>query len=364
MHVRSLSRSVLLASGCVGALALTPATADAQLRHDLVPAMPQSAEGDSSRYLEGLGSHGRSQLLIHATHLAGLQGRALTGVAFRRDGRSTYVWHGGAVDLVVRIGAAASSVTAPSSSFRDNLPQPFEVFRGTIDLPATVPTANPIDWTAGNVVEITFDRPFAYASGDLVVEWEGTPRRGEEFGWPIDAVAEQIEGQVQRIGQACGGPRAADGTRAFIAPRTLVPGLHAQFDLSGEPGASAFLFLAATPLQQSLDLTPFGAPGCRVHVDPTMFLAATVSAPWADPSHGGIGRARIALPDDSHLLGANLAAQWLELGSRGLSTSEALDCRLAATLPSMGLALCSQREGGVVSVTTHLAPRVRFSSRP
>ncbi|MBK8974574.1 MAG: hypothetical protein IPM29_01475 [Planctomycetes bacterium] len=330
----------------------------------VVPAAQAGAEGDSARMVEGLGHAGRQQILVHVSHLAPLAGRRLTALTFRRDHTADFTGLGGEIDLVVRVGAAGRTVTAPSRTFADNVVGAVEVFRGRVTLPAASPSAPASAvWTGDNAVRVQFTTPYAYAGGDLCVDLAGAPVGTAPIVWYPDAVSDATTGIVTVVGTACGPFANPSGQRTGVGPRGLVPGETARFTTWGTPGAFAILGLGGGLRSQPLDLALVGAPGCTLHVDPLITLVTVVSPPPFGPELGGLAQHRVPLPAQQSMLGVHLGAQWLELAGAALTASEALDCTVATQVPGLGIAVVSQLAGREVDVDLTRAPVLRLSAQ-
>lgn len=330
-----------------------------------VPAHAAAAEGDSARMVEGLGHAGRQQILLAASHLASAQGHDLISLSFRRDHTGAFAGDGGEVDLVLRVAAAGRPVHAPAVDLAANAPGAVEVFRGRLTLPvASATAAASTAWSGDNVVTIPFALPYAYAGGDLCVDLEGTPVGGAPVIWYPDAVADDVAGVVTPVGFPCGSHTDFGGQRnASVAAAELIPGETPRFNAWGTPGALAFLGLGVGVRSSTIDLGFIGAPGCGLGIDPVVTLPTVVSAPLFDQMTSGLAILSVPLPNQSSLLATHLGAQWFEFAGSSLTTTEALDCRIAARLPNLGMAVVSQEAGRAAAVDLTRAPVLRFGVR-
>ena len=182
----------------------------------------------------------------------------------------------------------------------------------------------------------------------------------------MDAAFDTITGSWTEVGNACG-PHG-DPT-AFASSRTLVPGGTARFGVRGGPGEVAVLALAAAVQTRALPLAFVGsARDCYLHLFGILATTTTTVGPQASAAnafHGGFANAAAAIPNDPGLFGARFAAQWILIGTT-LTSSNAVECRLAQGIPSLGMATVSSKPGsppGLGDVSTVRAPVLRFDYR-
>lgn len=343
-------RSLLLA-----ALAWAPLAAQQTL---VVPQACTNSEGNTASGMPGLGGDGATQVLIAASHLQGLIGHTIVGLAFRRDG----AWLAGLPQsdgqIVVRIGASTRDPLDPAPDFATNLPGGTEVYRGPLVAPAMPPIQGFVGWTAPHVVEISFAQGFAYAGGPLAVEIEGSVTSTPTF-YPLDGVDEALAVPAIDVGHACG-PRASLLVRTALRSGSgFVPGGTTQLHLAGTAGNAALACFGASLLPQPVALDFLGAPGCTWYVD--VFAAMRTSVvPTSIDVFGALATVRLQLPGSSALLGGQLFVQWLEFGSTGPATSQAMQLSIASQLPSLGMAQLERMSDGSVIVSPATGPVVAF----
>jgi hypothetical protein len=348
-----MTMRALLVSCCLAATALA--------QHVVVPSAFESVDGPSRFGFAGVTVADHQQIVVDARHLTALQSQAITGIRLRRDQTFGAALAAGRFDLVVRIGNAPGEARRASASFAGNLPSPIEVFRGRIDLPPAPPVSGPLGWDAPDAVAIRFATPWPYTGGHLCLDLDGTPTSATR--WPFDAASDPVQGSVTNLGVACSRFASAVGQTVVAMPRDLIVGQTARFVGRGEPGGSAFPLFGLQALPTPVDLAVVGAPGCALRIASFASGATSYGPIELGALFGGLANYRIAIPSDSALLGARFLTQWLETGPP-LTSSNALDCRIAAALPTLGMATVSAAPGqpeGHVDVTQ--APVVRFDLR-
>lgn len=326
----------------------------------VVPAAFAAAEGDRGFLVAGTTHAERMQIVIDAAHLAAANGRSLVGLEFRRDAGLRDELAAASVDVVVRVGTARRAASAASATFADNGDALVEVFRGVVSLPRAPAVTGSVGWSADQMWSVRFAQPFPYAGGGLVVDVEGAPSGAASF-WPVDATGAVSDAVALVVGRACGPFVDVAGRNNHWSRSELVPGETAMFDSWGEPGAAAFLLIGLHADPTGTDLAPLGAPGCRLHVLGLAALATTFGAARFGAALGGPAVVAVQLPADSALAGARFAAQWVQLGS-AVSTSEAVACTIASSLPGLGVAwILGERGAPTGHVTTTSAPVLRLS---
>lgn len=335
---------------------VTVASLAAQGLH-VVPNSWASTEAPSMLATPGAGISERQQILIDASELSPLLGRRITGLVFRRDSG-----YGDALDpaqgtIVASLGVAATAPHSASPVWSANLPQRIECYRGPIVAPASPAiAAGGAGWTHPHAIDLQFSTPFAYSGGHLCIELEGTTNA--DVWWPIDAITDSAAGTVSAEGQACG-PRSRQlGQTAFVAAADLVVGRTAICKLFSDLGTSTILIVGLGMLPSPFDLALIGSPGCWIYVEPIATVPSTVTTPILGTPFGAVTNVNLHIPAQSNLMGAPLALQWVEMTTNGVASSNALNCTIAATPPTLPMAVVWQRPNGNVIIDTTRAPVV------
>ncbi len=349
-----MNRSFLLAA------ALSVASTCLGQTYTTVPAVYDTTEAPDVTLVVAAGIPARQQILIDGVHLSQLVGHSITGIQFRRDSTLGDGLLGGSSDLIVRIGISPGPAADAVADFGVNVSGATDVFRGTLTVPSTPSGSGFAGWQASHVVGIPFSVPYTYGGGTLCIDLESTTS-GSGLIWPVDALRDSTTGFVVDLGGQCG-PLASTGSTAGTHAELLIPGSTARFWFRNEPGSFAVMLLGLPPTGTPLDLGFAGAPGCSLAVSPMIEVPAVVPAQESFPGFGGVAYVVVDLPAQPGLLGAAFGVQWAGVGSQ-LVTSNALDCQLAPSVPTIGVAIVEQRNGDPapeVNLTT--APVLRFES--
>lgn len=307
-----------------------------------VPASYASTDAASRLWVAGFSADLRQQTIVGASHLQALLGRDLIAVRFRRDADPA-AFAGGSANLVVQIGTTATAPLAASQSFAANLPQPTQVFAGSIAVPASPPAPGPnANWDAQHSVRIPFSAPFRYLGGSLVLDISGTvdPTAPVEW-WPADAAFDPLTGSVHSVGTGCGVHANAAGEWASVAASTLLAGGTAQLSARGTEQGLALLFLGAPAQPQGMPLewlVPGALPGCHVHLPLPAALLVTTFANVPFAGEGGVAIQFVRIPNQPWVLGASFGTQWVDVQQQ-FATSNAVDFTIAAAMPSLDLAV-------------------------
>jgi hypothetical protein len=331
---------------------LTSSALCAQGLH-VVPRGHASAEGDAMLAMPGISTADRVQIIIAGSELTELSGKQLTGIVLRRDTSHTGALAQAQGQVVVRIGLAASSPESAARGFAVNLPQSVEVYRGAITAPASPASPAGPSWSAQDSAALQFTTGFHYTGGPLCIELEALANAAT--WWPVDAKTDPAGGQATSIGASCGSLQDWVET-AGVFPAGLVIGRTATFYLNGGPRNPAWLLLGFRLLPQSLDLGPFGAPGCWLHVDPITAMPSVLSDGAAGFAGQGLANVHLHLPVDTGLFGARFAAQWVELQGATFSTSNAIDCQIASIPPTVPMTLVAARANELPTVRSAAVP--------
>ncbi|MBI5850182.1 MAG: hypothetical protein HZB39_03970 [Planctomycetes bacterium] len=351
--MKPLRLAPLLSLTCCGGLV-------AQGIH-VVPAGLGNAEGQTVSLLaDGRNPH-RRQVVIAASELLALVDQEITALVFRRDANaSPGATQSGTLNVTLSLGAAPQGPASARPDFVANLPVPITVFQGNVILPSSPDAGSRMpQWAGSDIVEITLTTPWRYAGGDLCLDLQSTSA-GCSW-WPVDAHRVAAPGAVQSFGSACGPRALAWGETNHVSAADLVVGGTASFQFNGAPGALALMFVGLAPLPAPMDLTFLGAPTCTLDVAPIGSLATGVSPAWTtDLDVGGMAQLPITLPTDLSFLGGELWTQWLDSDGPTFTTSNALRCRIAAAMPSLGLATIEQLGNGPIYVQPGAGPVLAF----
>ncbi|MHC4814691.1 MAG: hypothetical protein ACYTFN_16505, partial [Planctomycetota bacterium] len=126
----------------------------------------EASDAPGAEQLAGLGATFRQQILISAARLAGLKGKEITGMAFRRDAGNTDPFAGGIARLAVQLSKGPADAAVVSSSFSTNqLTKPTTVFTGNVSIPGSpmVASTNYDPWGSQNSFYIRFSTTYKYS---------------------------------------------------------------------------------------------------------------------------------------------------------------------------------------------------------
>jgi hypothetical protein len=162
-----------------------------------------------------------------------------------------------------------------------------------------------------------------------MTRWQGVNSNREKRTpwWTVDAAMTDCLGTTTALGTSCIGdlPEQPAGAE----PATLAPGSAATFWLRG-PRTEGWAVLMLGSRDPDLDLTPFGARGCRLRTDAAILDQMSLTRLAASPI--GLSTMAVPLPANASLTGSSLFAQWLVLdptvGSLGLGLSNGVKATL------------------------------------
>jgi hypothetical protein len=338
-------------------MAALAATATAQ-NFVVAPSVHASSDGASQRTLPGIAHAHRTQVVLGSSEVANLNGRTIVGLRFRRDASNPRALSNASARVVVRMGAAAFTSDDARPDFAANLPNPVEVYRGSIAAPNSPTLVGNASWDTQDTIRITLTTSYTHQGGPLAIEIEGLDAALAD--WPIDAASEPAAGMVTLVGHTCGDMSGSPVT-ASVASSGLVPGRTANFTLVAEAPSSAWLLLGNLRTAP-LTLPNLPATGCDLWVDPFTAIAAPIIA--IDPTWSGfpIGAANAVLtwPADPALSGATLGAQWVWLEGIGLAMSNAMDCALAGAPPGLQSVELTSRNGEPPLLQHNAVPVIGF----
>ncbi len=345
-----------------------PFAAPAQ-QHLVVPAGYATADAVSYNWIAGASRDVRQQTLIGAGHLTPLVGRTLTALELRRTAANE-TYDGGTADLTVTLSISPNTPLGASSTFAANAgTTTVQVFSGPVAFPTSPPIAggagSPVAWTQNNVVRIPLTTPFVYNGGTLCIDVLGQAVPGQEANWWMaDAEFEDLQGMTTDLGGGCGAYGGPAREWSYVEPRSLLPGAYAHFFAYGPPMSLAIAaFGTRSAAGVPLSLLGLPAPtGCDLHLATVDGLLATVLLPDPHPAlvdRGGRADIELKLPGDPSALGVTMTTQWLEWSQ--MATSNAIEWTVAASVPTLDMALCegdpSEAQG---NLTVHLAHVWRF----
>jgi hypothetical protein len=278
----------------------------------LVPAHADRSEGQTL-VIHPFGVPGfRTQILVDGDAIAPT-GALLTGLRFRADRTSLPLAATAVPNVEVRLSHSTVPLGSLSATYANNITAPQQlVFQGTVTLPGHVAGgAGPMPWD----IHVALTAPFAYdrALGNLLIDIVGLNPPGQFPAFTLDGLTGG--GFSGPFGEAFLSPGNTWHTLdvsnlGFIEPRAFAPGASLEFLTRLMPFARpGVLLLGTEPLAPALDLTPLGAPGNTVYVDPILLLAHTFVPDWI----GFASTATIQVPNVPSLIGERIYAQSLLL---------------------------------------------------
>ncbi len=352
---------------CSGLVALFSPGIRAQ--QTVTPTTANLVDASSLLHAPGFTEPARQQILIEAHHLGGVSGKALLHLSFRRDtgtAATAAALTGGQTNLQIRLSTSRRPATNPSSRFADNTGTDVAtVFSGLVTIPASpaVTTSTAVVWDPQHTVRISLGPGYVYSGGTLCIDISGDPRGLGSPWWPVDAVSDRLKGASVSVGNACG-PYGAPGIRTAAVQRdSLVVGNTARFSLRGEPAATAFLVFARRAVKNAIPIDP--SRDAWIHLDGILGTARTQLGPARAPGRPFIGAEAgmlVPIPPMPSLLAAEFAVQWITLSGTTVSTSDAIACKLADRLPSLGMAVVMRSGANPTTgiVQTDVAPVLRL----
>lgn len=332
------------------------AVAAATLRGQSAVVLPAAAANAEGISLDG-GSFGsiafRTQIVVDAAAIAP-GGAFLTGIRFRADRTVGPQAAATVPNVTVAIGPTSVAVGAMSSTYANNVSVPTTmVFQGTLNLPAQgADHFGPRSFD----VDVPFNQTFLYVAGqgNLLIDIVGNNQPCFGLCNPVywlDVAG--VGGTTSSLGLA---GVMANGDVPFASvlanggtdPLQLTIGNTFEFVTtlawSAPPAVSVF---ATTPLAGPVDLTPLGAPGNTLWVDP----AVMVPLSWST-GFGSRAVVPLTVPSLPSLIGVSLWHQSAVLdpaaNALGIVTSNATETRVGdgAEIPVMQMC-----EGGDPAAT-------------
>lgn len=335
--------------------------------HLVVPSAFTAANGTSRALVPGVMSSAREQIMIGASHLTPLIGLPITALELKRHAFDE-VFPAGSASLTVTMSESALQPLTSSEVFSANVgPSPLQVFSGTVQAPASpAPGPGVVGWTVANTIRVPFQTPFVYTGGTLCVDISGTKIVGQSsLFWTADAASVAPDASVVHLGPGTGANANELGQWSFLRASELVPGGQAQMTAFG-PANSFAVAIVGHPALSPIPLNPLGigAPGAAAYIDQFYETQLVLLAPPSVPvTLGGVGTWNLQLPNESWLLGAEIASQWLELSQWDVSNGIRWT---VATLPSpLDMAqIVGEVAGAKGQRTVNAAHIIRFEYTP
>jgi hypothetical protein len=317
------------------AVALVPDLA-AQQTSVFLPSTCDQLDGRAGGAWPGFTQRFRMQVLLDGGRLTRVANRSLVGIAVRRDGQFLQAHAGGRAAISIAASHAALNPERASAVFAANRGSDArEVFRGEVALPnaPALSHRDEVTWQPPHAVEFPFNTPFPYTGGTLCLDIDGTPVSGATSPWwRIDYDLFTHDAQSNPLGTNCD-PQ----TRATASTSSLMPGASLRLISVGPLQAVGIAMVDVTALNPGIDLGFLRAPGCVVHVLPTLMFGASYTPPAVDGY--AWASVRLDLPSVSHLMGATLHAQWLAfpnpVNPGMLTATNALTLRVATRPPNL-----------------------------
>jgi hypothetical protein len=312
----------------------------------------------------------RQQTIIDERHLLPLIGRTLHAISWRRSA-GTEAFLTGSADLTVRLGAtAAIDSLSASRDFAQNLgSNAVTVFAGVATAPASPATPGPtVPWSPDRTIRVAFQTPFVYAGGTLVVDVVGTARPGQSTPWWVaDCAWDFASGATASVGTACGTHVNNQGEWAWADAFSLVPGASAVLSATGTFDGFALLVLGAPATAPGMPLQlllPGARPNCEIYVpQPFQMVLTMFSSHLLATQAYGTANQILPIPNLPWALGAGFGTQWMDLGDQ-FATSNAVNCTVAATRPSLGMAhIRGAAAGALGQIAVNQAHVVRFEAQ-
>lgn len=350
----------------IGAALVAPVAAVAAQGTITIPSDAIGRDGLGLGHLAGLSQPRRQQFLLGEGLLAGLRGRTITRITFRRDGQPADLTDG-AANLIVRLDQqTVSNPWRASPVFAVNLgANTAIVFQGQVDAPASPRPLrrDGVGFGAGESVSIALANPFLYVGGTLCIDIEGAPVVGNTTGaWPIDIERDAVRGHVTTTGTSCVSTPERVTRHVSADPSALRPGATARFVGFGGAGQPAGLLVAAQRLRSPVDLGFLGSPGCKLGLVPMLDLWTSTAANPRGPLSAA--NVYLTMPHEAHFVSATLHAQWVFVQDGGIRTTETMTADFAGSLASIdGAIVTSRPQAGaqVGEVEVSAVPAVQFA---
>lgn len=355
----SLCRSLVLAA-CV-ASAHAPAQTTV-----IVPSAFAERDAPAMGELPGFNNNFRQQVVLRDRLLLACKGKTITGLTVRRDGQYAVPLRGGRGKVTIALAETDRDPTLTSPLFAENAASLTTVFSGDVEVPSApaLPGRDAAGWAPPHAVEFVFTTPFPYTGRHLVLEFRGEPvATARSPLWPVDV--DSGAGSTSSL-LMVGRPADLRVGAAMICS-DFNPGGELTLMSTGPVGTSCVAMLGMVADDVGLDLTGYGAPGCRLHLT----AVSAVSALYPREKNAPVSRVelRYTIPLVPGLFGSTFAMQWLQAPNAtkpaGWTTTQAFRVRLGHAVPSCDaaslrtVANSPQVERG--DVLRHVAPVLRLS---
>jgi hypothetical protein len=263
-------------------LALCAAPLTAQFQEVAIPRLAGQFEGNDISGQYPFGRTGfRTQFLVDSAVVAA-SGGLIGGIEFRPDSSNSIGSQAVTIpNVTIQISQTSFDPTSMSTDFATNTTgSPVTVFQGAVSLPAHSSNGfDPAPWA-----RIQFQAPFGFATGngDLLIDITAADASSVTSGWSADSWLPG--GAVLSYGTP--GPLSQpDSVRLTISGNGtngrfsgIVPS--GQFSILAQaqfnPWTGALL-LALNRAAQPVDMTPFGAPGSTLEIDPISSFPYTMT---------------------------------------------------------------------------------------
>ena len=179
--------------------------------------------------------------------------------------------------------------------------------------------------------------------------------------WTADAAVASSDGSAFDMGPGTGPQANSLGQWSYIRKSELSPGSDVEMSAYGQVNSLCLAVLgrpSAAPIP--LNTMGIGAPGAMAYIDEVYQTSLVMLLPPDVPVYaGGIGYWDLWLPNQSWILGADLATQWLDLITWDVSYG--IRWTVATAAPTLGMAqVTGSPLDSVGQRTVNVAHIVRF----
>ena len=294
----------------------------------------------------------RTQFLYESWHLPITNNRPITRVGFRQDDSTAST--GKSIQLSIYMGSSTFTSANVTSNFANNYngAQPRTLVFG----PSIVALPSFTTQTTLQQFWINLVTPHTFRSNEnLIVEYVVTANNNANLSFPYYLDQGTYVTTTANFGTGC--PSSAAQTPALAVGAYAYLGGNLSYSLSRAPGNSlVWLNMDFTPIPP-LDMTPFGAPGCTLLVNPQIALASQGS-----PS--GSASWNFTLPTDRSFFHANVYAQSLIFdlfaNNLGFVTSNGTSIRVGMYPPAAEIYTNSSATATTGGVNRNAVPISKF----